>query len=273
MKHATIGRRGKRCSTFRDYGGRVVGEPYPRNLAFSVTYNFRDVGGYPALDGKIVRWRRLFRADSLHRLEGDDWEAFGALGVRTVIDLRRTFEVEEHGRVPHADGLDYLNPVLEHVDWNEVPYPDGIAHERWLADRYLNFLEDGRAAVAKALSVIADPAAAPVVVHCMAGKDRTGVLSALLLDVLGVQHDVIAEDYALTSLALSQVLERLQGIEPYRASLAGYVAADHELHAATMTAFLRVLDHRHVGIEEWLVAQGLEPALVARFREAMLAPS
>src|SRR6266508_303153 len=75
MKHATIGRRGKRCSTFRDYGGRVVGEPYPRNLAFSVTYNFRDVGGYPALDGKIVRWRRLFRADSLHRLEGDDWEA------------------------------------------------------------------------------------------------------------------------------------------------------------------------------------------------------
>ena len=74
-------------------------DPYPRNLPFSSTYNFRDVGGYPGLDGRTVRWRRLFRADSLHRLEGADWESFAALGVRTVIDLRRPFEVEQHGRV------------------------------------------------------------------------------------------------------------------------------------------------------------------------------
>ena len=87
----------------------VAADPYPRNLTFSATYNFRDVGGYAGLDGRTVRWRRLFRADSLHRLEGEDWEAFAALGVRTVIDLRRTFEVEEHGRVAEAEGLDYLN--------------------------------------------------------------------------------------------------------------------------------------------------------------------
>src|ERR1700755_911921 len=100
MKHATNGRRGKPCSTFRDYGDLVVAEPYPRNLAFSSTYNFRDVGGYAGLDGRSVRWRRLFRADSLHRLKGDDWDAFRELGVRSVLDLRRGFEVAQFGRVP-----------------------------------------------------------------------------------------------------------------------------------------------------------------------------
>ena len=63
------------------------------------TYNFRDVGGYAGLDGRTVRWRRLFRADSLHRLGEADAEAFAELGVRTVIDLRRPFEVERYGRV------------------------------------------------------------------------------------------------------------------------------------------------------------------------------
>ena len=77
----------------------VVAESYPRNLGFSATYNFRDVGGYAGLDGRAVRWRRLFRADSLHRIGEADAAAFTELGVRTVIDLRRPFEVEEFGRV------------------------------------------------------------------------------------------------------------------------------------------------------------------------------
>ena len=185
-----------------------------RNLTFSTTYNFRDVGGYAGLDGRMVRWRRLFRADSLGRLAGADWEAFAELGVRTVIDLRRVFEVETHGRVPEAEGLAYFNLVLKHVDWKEVPHPEGTVHERWLADRYLNFLEDGRDAIATALSVIASPAAAPVVVHCMAGKDRTGVVCALALSLLGVSDDDIASDYALTEVAMARLTEELQAKDP-----------------------------------------------------------
>nr|BFE68375.1 hypothetical protein GCM10020092_016760 [Actinoplanes digitatis] len=135
-----------------------MADDYPRTLTFSSSYNFRDIGGYAGLDGRTVRWRRIFRADSLHRLRGDDLETFSELGVRTVIDLRRVFEVEAHGRVPEAEGLAYHNLVIEHVDWETVA--PSLPHERWLADRYLNFAEDGRAGLAAALSLIADPDAA-----------------------------------------------------------------------------------------------------------------
>src|SRR3954453_9017529 len=91
----------------------VVTDSYPRNLGFSATYNFRDVGGYTGLDGRMVRWRRLFRSDALPPLGDSDAAAFSQLGVRTVLDLRRPFEVEKFGRVPERYGLDYHHLVLE----------------------------------------------------------------------------------------------------------------------------------------------------------------
>lgn len=185
-----------------------------RNLTFTTNYNFRDVGGYAGLDGRTVRWRRLFRADSLHRLKGADLEAFHELGVRTVIDLRRAREVSLHGRVPHAEGLEYHNLVIEHVDWKEVEEPEDVPHARWLADRYLNFAEDGTAGIAGSLALIADPAAAPAVVHCMAGKDRTGVVCALTLSLLGVSDEDVANDYALTEASMASLTEYLRRTSP-----------------------------------------------------------
>jgi protein-tyrosine phosphatase len=267
MKCATCGRRGKRCSTFRDYFGRVALDPYSRNLSFSATYNFRDVGGYRGLAGRTVRWRRLFRSDSLHRLEGEDWERFAALGVRTVLDLRRTFEVEEYGRVADYEGLDYRNLVLEHVDWKDVPHPDDTVHERWLADRYLNFTEDGRAALNTALSVIADPDAAPVVVHCMAGKDRTGVTCALALSLIGVSDEDIAADYALTTVAMQTLVEYLREHNP--------VAIEGQEHmfdspAEAMMLFLADLRTQHGSIENYVKEIGLKDEQVAAMRDHLL---
>jgi protein-tyrosine phosphatase len=247
----------------------VNAETYPRNLTFSSSYNFRDVGGYAGLDARTVRWRRLFRADSLHRLQGADLERFEALGVRTVVDLRRLFEVEEHGRVPHSDGLDYHNLVLEHVDWETVAQPEDLPHARWLADRYLNFTEDGRAALATALSLIADPAAAPVVVHCMAGKDRTGVVCALTLSLLGVCDADIAEDYALTESAMVSLTAYLSRTRPH-------VVHDKyhmfECPQDAMLLFLADLRERHGSVEKYVREIGVSAEQLAAMRDHLLEP-
>jgi protein-tyrosine phosphatase len=245
----------------------VAVDPHPRTLSFSSAYNFRDVGGYSGLNGRTVRWRRLFRSDSLHRIGGADAQAWADLGVRTVIDLRRTFEVEEHGRVPESAELTYLNAVLEHVDWADVPHPEGIQHERWLADRYLNFAEDGRAGLAAALSVIADPAAAPVVVHCMAGKDRTGVVCALTLSLLGVSDADIAADYALTETSMKSLTAYLREHNP-----AAIEGNDHmfDSPAEAMMLFLADLSALHGSVENFAREIGLTDRQIADMRESLL---
>ncbi|MEU4561318.1 tyrosine-protein phosphatase [Actinoplanes sp. NPDC023936] len=247
----------------------MVDESYSRNLPFSKAYNFRDVGGYTGLDGRTVRWRRLFRADSLHRLGEQDAEAFAALGVRTVIDLRRPHEVEKFGRVAEEHGADYRNLVLRHVDWEEVGHPEDTVHERWLADRYLNFAEDGHEALLESLRVIANPAAAPVVVHCMAGKDRTGTVCALALSLLGVGDEEIAADYALTTEAMRPLTEYL-----LRTSPESILGNEHMFDSPpeAMLMFLADLRAIHGSVEGYAKQIGLTDDEIAAMRAHLLNP-
>jgi len=245
----------------------VTDTPRSRTVSFSSVYNFRDVGGYPGLDGRPVRWRRLYRADTPHRLEGEDWDTFAELGVKTVIDLRRTSEVEKHGRIRHYDGLDYRNLVLQHIAWEDVDHPVDADHERWIADRYLNFIEDGHEALYGALSVIADPAAAPVVVHCMAGKDRTGVTLALTLSLLGVSDKDIAEDYALTTTSMQGLVEYLKVHNP-----AVVEGNEHMFDSppGAMLLFLSDLRERHGSVEQYVRSIGLTSEQLTAMRDHLL---
>ncbi|MEV6298554.1 tyrosine-protein phosphatase [Actinoplanes sp. NPDC051861] len=241
-------------------------ESFSRNLPFAKAYNFRDVGGYTGLDGRVVRWRRLFRADSLHRLHEGDAQAFAELGVRTVIDLRRPFEVEKFGRVAEEHGVDYRNLVLRHVEWDGLEHA-GIAHERWLADRYLNFAEDGHEGIAGSLRLIADPSAAPVVVHCMAGKDRTGTVCALTLSLLGVSDEDIAADYALTTEAMRPLTEYLM-----RANPDAIVGNEHMFDSPpeAMLMFLTDLRDLHGSVEAYAKEIGLTDDELSSMRAHLL---
>jgi protein-tyrosine phosphatase len=173
-----------------------VGE---RAITFDNVFNFRDLGGYRGLDGRTVRHGVLYRADDLCRLSGEDLTRFADLGIRTVVDLRRPEEVARLGRVP--DGAHaYRHAHVVHTDWPDFD-GDTVARVDYLLERYVEMAVQGGAALGEALRTVADPDAAPLVFHCLAGKDRTGLVAAFTLYLLGVDEDDIADDYALSEAA------------------------------------------------------------------------
>ncbi|MCW3842180.1 tyrosine-protein phosphatase [Micromonospora yasonensis] len=239
----------------------------PHRHPFPALFNFRDVGGLTGHDGLRVRTGRLYRSDSLHRITETDQAAFTALGIRTVIDLRRPSEVTRDGRVPAYDGLTYRHIHPEHENWAKVPYDPEESLPRWLADRYVGLARTGTAGLAEAVGLIADSANAPVVVHCVAGKDRTGVVCALTLAVLGVADADIAADYALSTEASERfsawVAATLpEAEEPPRPYLAS--------PAEAMTLFLDELRVGYGSVEGYLRHTGITDAQLDALRAHLL---
>lgn len=241
--------------------------PVTRTIPFSTVFNFRDVGGYLGLDGRRVRWRRLYRSDSLHRLADSDAEAFAALGVRTVVDLRRPREVEYNGRVPAYEGLVYRHIHPEHREWDDIPYDEQLGFAHWLAERYVELTDSGAAGIAEAIGIIAEEDSAPLVVHCAAGKDRTGVVCGLTLALLGVDDSDIAADYTLSTAWSDRFAawwhERRTDAMPIPAH---YVAAPAE----AMHLFLDRLRERHGSVEGYLRDAGLTAAHFDSLRAHLL---
>jgi protein-tyrosine phosphatase len=185
-----------------------------RTLEFEGCVNFRDLGGYRTADGRTVAWRRLFRADGLHKLSAGDRDLLRDLGLTTVIDLRTRDEAEQRGTFPVDEvpvryvGLpltDVLPATEELPDWKEAAY---------VATRYGAMVSEGGHVLTEAIHVLAAGGSLPAVMHCSAGKDRTGVLSALVLAFLGVPDETIVEDYALSAAAMGNLLERLKAEYP-----------------------------------------------------------
>lgn len=238
-----------------------------REFRFSRVFNFRDVGGYPGQDGRPVRWRRLFRSDTLSGLGEADQDEFLRLGVRTVVDLRRAAEVAQQGQVPEWDGLVRHSIAPAHREWFHTPYRDGDDPVRYLADRYRDMTDQGAAGLAAAVGVIADEQAAPVVVHCVAGKDRTGVVCALTLSLLGVADADIDADYARSTA----------GNERYVAWARANGQPDLEMlpwfrsPPGTIALFLAELRQRYGSVERYLTGGGLAPEQIAALRAHLLA--
>lgn len=238
-----------------------------RVIPFTRVFNFRDLGGVPTRDGRTVRWRRLFRSDTLSSLAEDDREAFGSLGVRTVLDLRRPVEVARHGRVPDWDGLMHHNVVLEHQEWTENPFQDGDDPVRYLADRYRDLLEEASGGFATAVGLIADERTAPVVVHCMAGKDRTGLVIALTLSLLGVPDDEIDAEYQLSTPGNERFIEWYRANGNPEAVMVPWFRS----WPGTMRTCLSELRERYGSVEGYLTGAGLAPDAIPALRGHLLA--
>lgn len=234
---------------------------------FDTVFNFRDLGGHRTADGRRVRWRRLYRSASLGVMSDADLERLAALGIRTVIDLRFPEEISQFGRLADHDGIRYRNVCLRHTRWDLVPFQPGEDEVRWVTERYLQMSEEGRADIAEALSLIADADTAPAVVHCMVGKDRTGIVSALTLSLLGVSDDDVADEYALSTEGFVRLVE-------WERQTFGEQAPVHKPSAReTMLHYLAGLRERHGSILGYVRDAGLTEAQITSLAVHLLEPA
>ncbi len=230
------------------------------------TYNLRDVGGYPTHEGLDVRWGVLYRSDGLSNLDSGGLDGLAALGVRTVIDLRRDAEIS---RAPNPCAGDsrfaYLNIPL-------LTGPGGPdRHPRELTELYRAYLDHGHASIRAVLATIAaTPPDQAVLVHCTAGKDRTGLVVALALSAAGVLPEAIVADYALTG----PLIEPLRAMLRAAAEQQGLEVAALEpllgCEPAHMRCALRHLDARHGSAAAYLHAIGLPAPDMDRLRVRLL---
>ena len=248
-----------------------VGSDPRRLIPLTAVHNFRDLGGYPAADGRSTRWRTLFRADGLYRLAGDDLEAVRELGLRTVIDLRSDAELAERGTFPHEEHPVTFHhvPVIDST-WQHLDRPEADEPVAFLEWAYNDMLRQGPHRFVEAIEQLSQVDALPAVFHCAAGKDRTGVLAMLLLGSLGVPHDYIVADYALTRAGIERMRVWAQRESPdLWARLADTPTA---FMAAVPEAMSRVIDGICLdgSIRDYTLSLGVSPAALERLADQLL---
>ena len=178
----------------------MINDYSERHYSFEGCFNFRDIGGYLNQEGRRVKKGLYFRAGRQDRMTNKDLAQLSDLNISTQIDLRKQEEVLDQGRGPLEDmGAKYINisviPEGGSEKLNKLVGDTSISGKR-----YLGYLEFGPTSWLRLFGILADEENLPVLLHCTAGKDRTGVSTAFLLSVLGVSRDIIEADYLLTNL-------------------------------------------------------------------------
>jgi protein-tyrosine phosphatase len=245
-----------------------------RRLRWEACYNARDLGGYATADGNLTRWGAFVRADNLSRLTPAGQATLIAYGVRTVIDLRRAYELTID-RNPfaapseHTSAVMYLNlPLGLGADRDGIlaVQAAGEGDDPSLMATFCLVLDHYWRGIAGVMNLIAAAPPGAVLFHCHAGKDRTGMVAALLLALAGVPNATIAEDYALSQLCLQPIFEHELSQEPdpaKRDQMPWWMGAA----PMTMLGVLNHLEQRHGGVERYLRAAGVAAAGLERLRQ------
>jgi protein-tyrosine phosphatase len=242
-----------------------------RRVALAGPLNFRDLGGYPAADGRTTRWGRLYRSDSLHHLTEADGVRLAELGIRTALDFRAHDELVEVG-IGRLGGLDIGHVHLPTIDraLNREPSADWVPPTS-AAAVYMTMMEHGAGAYAGALEAITEPDTLPAVFFCMAGKDRTGIFSAVVLSALGVADADVVADYALTHDVIDELHSRTRinrpGIDDVWDRLPPAIRG---AHSETMEELLGLVAERWGSFLGYVDAIGVPSATVERLRAGLL---
>ena len=247
---------------------------HPRRLiGLEAVHNFRDLGGYPTASGRSTKWRTLFRSDGLYRLRGaDDMSRVRQLGLKSVIDLRTEREQRDQGIFPTDDiEVSFHHLSIVDVTWSDTKTPEFDDEVEFLVWGYRDMLEIGSSRFADAMHVLAQTDSMPAVFHCAAGKDRTGVLAALLLSSLGVDDAHICADYGLTQDAMQRTIawskvHRPELAERYANIPKAFLAADPR----AMQIVLTELAQQHGSVRNYVREIGVTDATVEALGDLLL---
>lgn len=250
-------------------------EVQQRHLPWDACYNARDLGGYPTESGGQIRLGALLRSDNLCRLTPAGQQQLRDYGVRTIVDIRSPYELHKDPN-PFAvqQGRDavprYINlPLLDEADeeGKEVMKSAGSMQGEYtvILDRYRARM----AAIIKA--VAAAEGEGGVLVHCHAGKDRTGMVVALLLSLAGVPRSIIADDYAASNLYLQPIYDAWISAQPRTDEEVTRFGGWFFQQPETMLGVLDYLDRQYGGVEAYLLGAGVTPEEIAAIRERLRA--
>jgi protein-tyrosine phosphatase len=239
-----------------------------RTIELAGCLNFRDLGGYPTADGRMVRWRQVFRSDALFHLTPEDVARLrDELRIGDIIDLRSHFEVDAEGPGPLTD-----QPIRfhHHPLYDNESLRHAASPELTLGDRYVLLAEFAKQPIGQVIDALASTDN-PAVYHCAAGKDRTGVVSAILLGVLGVADEVIVADYAATKENLDSIIERLMSTQGYKGMLSALPPDTLHAEPQTMIAFLDTMRERYGSMVEYARSAGVSADAIDRLCDRLLA--
>lgn len=251
-----------------------------RLVPIAGTLNFRDLGGYETTEGRRVRWRRVFRSDTLTAIDEHGWQRLADLGIREIFDLRRDDECEHAPyEVPghHAMAATRLAVGERQVERQElVDFLSSGSEDDfgvdYMIDLYARILGEHAGVFGCLLTNLAEGDRLPAVFHCTAGKDRAGIAAALLLSVLGVDREIVLDDYELSNefrfkrriTVIGPQLEAagidVEKVRPYLSS-----------PRPVLETALGALDEEYGGVEPFLVTKaGVEPDALVKLRELLL---
>ena len=249
-------------------------DPSSRRLTWDACYNAREVGGYPTADGGTLAWRRLVRTDNLSRLTPLGQAALVKYGVRTIIDLR---DPSELAMEPHA----FLTPStlatapayynLPLIRFDDQGWQAATQTLVSTPSYYCGTLDYFKPEVAAIMRAVVATDEGSVLIHCHAGKDRTGLVIALLLAAAGVAPDLIAQDYALSNHYLQPWYDGLLAQHADDPERQARMRADFKTQPQFMLDVLAHLDARYGGIRGYLLAVGLTELEIEQIRTRLRA--
>jgi tRNA (guanine37-N1)-methyltransferase len=230
-----------------------------RRRPVALAANFRDLGGYPAEGGLATRWRTFFRSDYIDEISESDLNGLCDMNLTTIVDLRSKTETESNpGFVSLSNRFDYHNiPLLHESAIYET------LRTMQLKDLYIIFAERGRKKIGQAFKIMAKCRGA-CMFYCYAGKDRTGIVAAVLLLAMGVSHDDTIADYEISGTYYRHKNISISGFEGVPAQK--YMSSDSE----TIEHFIKHIQNKYGGAEKYLKAAGVGDTDMAALKAKFL---